>query len=105
MRVIASNNTRHVVLPVCSIDVSAAGEPDCDTAELSGTCFLIGGQGHALTAAHVAQQIGKRGRVFFPDGNEWDACAITASECHPTEDVAILKVDLPEPVVSPIIYA
>lgn len=105
MKVLANNNTRHVVLPVCSLVISAAGEPDYDTAELSGTCFLIGGQGYALTAAHVVQQIGKHGRVFFPDEGVWDACAITASECHPTEDVAILKIDLPEPVVSPIIYA
>jgi hypothetical protein len=105
MQVLVSNNTRHVVLPVCSIEISEAGEPNYDTAELSGTCFLIGGKGYALTAAHVVEQIGRRGRVFFPDGNEWDACTIVEAERHPTEDVAILRIDLPEPVVSPIIYA
>lgn len=105
MKVEVVNNTRQFVLPVCILKVGPDGEVDYSSAELAGTCFLIGRRGFALTAAHVINQVGSDGRVFYPDPEGWDACAIIGSAIHPTEDVGILKIDLPEDVVSPVIYA
>jgi hypothetical protein len=75
-------------------------------AKLIGTCFLIGSRGYALTAAHVLKQSEKDiARVLFPDPEGWDACLIRTGEVHPTEDVGILKIDLPRPIVSPVLFA
>ena len=105
MKIMAVNNTRQFVLPVCVLKLATSDEVDYKSAELAGTCFLIGRRGYALTAAHVIRQIGSDGRVFYPDPEGWDACPIIASEIHPTEDIGILKIDLPEEVISPVLYA
>jgi len=72
MNVDVSNNVRDFVLPVCNLDHDENGEIIKDTAKLVGTCFLIGSQGYALTAAHVLNQVENNiARVLFPDPEGW----------------------------------
>ena len=63
---------------------------------VTGTTFLIGKRGFALTAAHVIDQIEVSGDDyafgFLSDTFHWRAGRINSWEKHPTEDVAILKL-------------
>ena len=102
-----SNNVADFILPVCDIGHDVGGSVVAETAKLVGTCFLIGSRGFALTAAHVLKQVENDiARVLVPDGaGAWDACLIRKGQVHPTEDVGILKIELPKPIVSPITFA
>jgi hypothetical protein len=101
-----SNNVRDFVLPVCNLGHNEDGNIITDGAELVGTCFLIGDRGYALTAAHVLRQVQNDiARVLVPNSEGWDACLIRRGEPHPTEDVGLLKIDLPRPITSPVLFA
>jgi hypothetical protein len=106
-RVPISNNVADFILPVCNLGHDKDGNVVAETAKLVGTCFLIGSRGFALTAAHVLHQVDNDiARVLVPDGaGSWDACLIRTGQVHPTEDVGILKIELPKPIVSPITFA
>lgn len=106
MTTLVSNNVREFVLPVCNLGHDAEGNVVKDGAELVGTCFLLGNRGYALTAAHVLRQVKNDiARVLVPDTEGWDACLIRSGEVHPTEDVGLLKIDLPRPIISPVLFA
>lgn len=101
-----SNNVRDFVLPVCDISHGDDGYAVKQDSKLVGTCFLIGDRGFALTAAHVLHQVNNDlARVLFPDPEGWDACLIEGSEVHPSEDIALIKLDLPRKITSPIVPA
>jgi hypothetical protein len=68
---------------------------------LLGTGFFVGGNGFALTAAHVARKItdlsraAKSGAVgaFVSEDGSWWSAQVMDVECHPTEDVALIRLD------------
>ncbi len=69
---------------------------------LVGTGFLIGKRGFAITAAHVIDQLytGKKSELdvivgAFRKETHWMGVEITEFEKHPSEDVGILKMQLP----------
>lgn len=106
MPIEASNNVRDFVLPVCNVDHNGQGVAIRDRSSLIGTCFLIGKRGYALTAAHVLHQVNQNlACVLVRDSEGWVACPIDDAEPHPTEDIGILKIDLPAPVTSPIVFS
>ena len=64
---------------------------------LVGTGFLIGKKGYALTAAHVIEQLGlengeKSSGLFVGKGNKWYSFEVIGHAKHPSEDVAIIKL-------------
>ena len=96
-------DTRDLVLPISNLDFLEESNLNTKTAELVGTCFLIGGRGYALTAGHVIDQIRKdRGYVLIRNGTKWDASLIYESEVHPNDDVGIVRFDHTRSLVSPI---
>jgi hypothetical protein len=106
MAIQVSKNVRDFVLPVCNLGHDEEGNVVKDDAQLVGTCFLIGRRGYALTAAHVLRQVKNDiARVLIPNPQGWDACLIRLGEAHPTEDVGLLKIDLPRPITSPVLFA
>jgi hypothetical protein len=105
----STNNASDIVLAVCDIAHDENGNAVAKDSQLVGTCFLIGSRGYALTAAHVLKQVNSElARVLVPDptnrASAWDACLIREGEIPPTEDVGILKIDLPRPITSPIFF-
>ncbi|WP_315701870.1 MULTISPECIES: serine protease [unclassified Bradyrhizobium] len=100
-----SDNVREFILPVCDAKIED-GQVVAEGSKLVGTCFLIGSRGYALTAAHVIDQMDESAaRVFVPDPVGFDVSNITEHEKHSDEDIGILKIDLPRPIISPIIFA
>lgn len=68
-----------------------------------GTAFFIGRQGFALTAAHVVRDLESGPATLvglFAARDCFRAFAVKALECHPTEDVAVLRM-IGEPWDSP----
>jgi S1-C subfamily serine protease len=59
-----------------------------------GTGFMIGVNGFALTAAHVAEGEFPL-RAFVVIGSAWIALEIDEVEHHPTEDVAVMRIRPP----------
>lgn len=62
-----------------------------------GTCFLIGKAGFAITAAHVVEQMladgpGTAAGYQNRDG-QWTPIRILEHELHPSEDVAVIKLE------------
>ncbi len=70
--------------------------------EFLGSGFLFGNNGFALTAAHVIGHVINRANtspndtvvvMFVAEDEKWYAFEVLQAELHPTEDVAILKID------------
>ena len=62
---------------------------------VAGTAFLIGRRGMAMTAAHVVDQIsiGESAVAIIPTGISWVPLRILESEKHPSEDVAVIRLE------------
>lgn len=62
--------------------------------EFLGTGFLIGGNGYALTAAHVVRKHTQEqlAAMFVGSDLKWFGLVVEHIEFHPTEDIAILKL-------------
>jgi hypothetical protein len=90
---------RDYVFPLLLAEKDAAGGHSYRA--LLGTGFFIGSKGYALTAAHVAQKVidlygdAQSGVVgaFITDEGQWWTVQAMEAECHPSEDVAILRMD------------
>jgi hypothetical protein len=80
----------------CVISVARV-EPTGGVAKIiatHGTAFLIGNRGFALTAKHVIAGRSKPlAALTMTEAGGWTWSKITASELHPSEDVAIIKLD------------
>lgn len=91
----AEPNPRDLILPVVEVDTSG------ETAAMScfrGTAFLIGDRGVGLTAEHVIRDPAMQLAVLaVAADNTWTWHAISSTEAHGTEDVAVFKVDDPLP--------
>jgi hypothetical protein len=82
-------------LPIRDFIIPLGCIKDNGAFSLEGTGCLIGSQGLVLTAAHVADALGRNGNataLFVGDGN-WTAVQITDLENHPSEDVAVVKLE------------
>ena len=83
--------------PISAFVVAVGSLGDDGNFELEGTAFLIGERGFMLTAAHVAEVLKTKTKpvaIFMDHTGKSSVAAIIDYECHPTEDVAVLK--LPE---------
>jgi hypothetical protein len=63
--------------------------------ELEGTAFMVGARGFMLTAAHVAEALKTKTRpmvLFLDHTGAPQSAEIVDSECHPVQDVAVLKL-------------
>lgn len=63
--------------------------------DLEGTAFLVGMRGFMLTAAHVAEVLKTKAKpvaIFLDHTRAPSLVVIIDCECHPTEDVAVLKL-------------
>jgi len=63
---------------------------------ISGTAFLIGRRGFAITAAHVVDQVESATDAvlgFVDSRNEWIAVRVLSFETHSTEDVAVAQLE------------
>ena len=85
---------RDIVVPVF---VARWNDSTFDYKSSHGTAFLIGKRGFAITAAHVIEQVsdedGEGVLGFIDDDNSWIGGRIIEYEKHPSEDIAILKLD------------
>jgi hypothetical protein len=82
------------VFPVCDLTIKEGTKLDKDSSSLVGTAFLIGGNGFAITAAHVVDQTAENTRSIMrtDDHGGWWGFRVISTEKHPTEDVAIIKI-------------
>jgi Trypsin-like peptidase domain len=72
-----------------------------------GTAFLLAGAGgHAMTARHVAEKavVGQSAVLFVSENGTWEAAAIQGVELHPTEDVALVRLE-PGDYQSPLVLS
>ena len=65
------------------------------TKRILGSAFFIGNQGFALTANHVIRgsESERLIAMFSLPSGEWQVFEITGYEAHPSEDVAIIKIE------------
>lgn len=90
---IDSERVDNFVVPV--IRVERTDEEEVVYKDLSGTAFLLADSGGlALTARHVAKGlvIGEAAVLFHREPG-WQPVAVQGIELHPTEDVAILRLE------------
>lgn len=86
-----SDRVRDYVFPLCTGKKSGN---EITFKRFLGSGFLIGNNSYALTAAHVIDGIQEEIFAMFIDENDqWQVFTLTASEIHPEEDVAIIKID------------
>jgi S1-C subfamily serine protease len=71
------------------------------SAEGSGSGSIIDTQGHIITNYHVVEDA-REVAVTLYDGKTWDATVIGAD---PINDVAVIKIDAPESVLTPVEFA
>ncbi len=78
---------RHFVVPIGSIIDGQF--------ILQGTAFLVGENGHAITAAHVIDALQQDGApvVLFADKANWHVVDLVNLESHPEEDVGIVQLN------------
>ena len=82
---------RNCVISVARVD-TAGGV--AKIAATHGTAFLIGNRGFALTAKHVIAGKSKPlAALTMAEAGGWTWNKIVASEMHPSEDVAIIKLN------------
>jgi hypothetical protein len=92
------NNTtpfvRDVVLPLVEVK---AGSQGLEMTSFCGSAFLIGSRGVALTVAHLLVDLpdAEHYALMTVDANAWVAHGVVSWEKHPTEDVAVLKLQEP----------
>jgi Trypsin-like peptidase domain len=88
---------RSSVFPIVYVKAAIGG---CELQSYVGTAFFIGRRGFALTAAHVLTSLQKpkpaHGFVGLLYDNNGAACFVSIAnyEIHPTEDIAILKLEI-----------
>ncbi len=82
---------RNCVISVAKVDTGGGVAKIIST---HGTAFLIGNRGFALTAKHVIAGKSKPlAALTMAQASGWTWVNIVASEMHPSEDVAIIKLD------------
>ena len=83
---------RDYVFPIASIEKTNDG---IAVKRVLGTAFLIGNRGFALTARHVlaGSETETLVAIFALQTGGWFGYELTAKEVHPTEDVALVKLD------------
>lgn len=87
---------RDLVFPI--ILAKQINENEIEMVDFLGTGFLVGSKGYALTAAHVInvnipKSHGVVGMFINKVTNKWTVYSATSCDTHPTEDVALLKMD------------
>jgi hypothetical protein len=96
---IQSDYIRDHIFPLVKAKITESGA--YEYGQLIGTGFLIGSNGHALTAAHVIEQcfdgntdtdvvLALFWNIPF---NGWAIAKAISYEKHPTEDVGVIKID------------
>jgi hypothetical protein len=84
-------HVRNCVVSIARVDTGGGAAKILST---HGTAFFIGDSGYALTAKHViAGKHKPLAALTMATEGGWTWVNIVASEMHPTEDVAILKLD------------
>ncbi len=87
-----SDFIRDYVFPIAAVTQSGPGERRFE--RLLGTGFLIGRRGFALTATHVLNlQANEISAGMFVQDGKWRAHDLTDLAVHPTEDVALIKLE------------
>lgn len=86
-----SDRVRDYVFPLCTAEKSDDG---IAFKRFLGSGFLIGNNSYALTAAHVIDRVVEEEvfAMFIDEANQWLGLKVTASETHPNEDVALIKI-------------
>ncbi|WP_326549990.1 S1 family peptidase [Micromonospora sp. NBC_01813] len=84
---IHTTDIRDAVFPLAEVADGRAANP-------TGTGFLVGLSGFALTASHCVPRDVTNLRAFFRLPNRWAAVHVLAAERHPTEDVALLRLSI-----------
>jgi hypothetical protein len=81
---------RDFIFPLAVVSRSPEG---LSLQRVVGTGFLVGTRGFGLTAAHVVPQSQSELAAMFVAGGHWVAALVRDAETHPTEDVAVLRLD------------
>ena len=82
--------------PICAFVVAVGSFGSDGNFELEGTAFMIGARGFMLTAAHVAEALRTKIRpvaMFMDHTGAPQTAKIVDSECHPIQDVALLRLE------------
>lgn len=82
--------------PISAFVVAVGSFGNDGNFELEGTAFMIGARGFMLTAAHVAEALRAKTRpiaMFMDHTGAHQTAEIVDSECHDTQDVALLKLE------------
>lgn len=87
-----SDAIRDYIFPIASVEMRGDA---IAVKRVLGTAFLIGSQGFALTAKHIISglEAEKLIAIFALHSGGWFGYGITARETHPSEDVALVKLD------------
>lgn len=82
--------SRDCILPLIEMSLHEDG---FDYESFHGTCFLIGSDGYAITNLHLlGVRKGNELGVLIVENGLWRAHIVEATETHPVEDIAILKL-------------
>lgn len=95
----------NIVVPVVKISLQPGG--GVRNEGFAGTAFLLQhGQGLAMTARHVADELtsGEAAVLFRGTDGAWQPAAVQGIEPHPTQDVALLRLE-PGTYVSPCVLS
>lgn len=89
---IQSDAIRDYIFPIASTEQRDGA---ISVKRVLGSAFLIGKRGFALTAKHVISGFEEEKLVgmFALPSNGWYGFEITARETHPSEDVAVVRLD------------
>ena len=89
---IQSDAIRDFVFPIASVTSSEKG---VEVKRVLGSAFVIGNRGFALTAKHVVlnQRSEALAGIFASHTDGWIGIEIMSREEHPTEDVAIVRLN------------
>lgn len=82
--------------PISAFVAAVGSFVDYGNFELEGTAFMIGARGFMLTAAHVAEALKTKTRpvaMFMDHTGRCETAEIVDFECHPAQDVALLKLE------------
>jgi S1-C subfamily serine protease len=84
---------RDFIFPIISFEILENGSVGYK--QFFGTGFFLGNRGFALTAAHVANGFRneKMAAMFVDVDLSWKLFPILGYELHPSEDIALLKIE------------